>query len=145
MTVHSAVSIVSKLGIDGRLRVDLFSLLRFAGPLVITNTIQAILNLTDTWFIGRLSTDALAAMGAIYWLMFCFIMILGGVGLAVQSFVSQADGSGRRIRASQSVWNGLWASLVAIPLFILASKAGQPILALFNLDPKVEALALEYW
>ena len=145
MTVQSAVPIVSKLGNDGRLRVDLFALLRFAGPLVITNTIQAILNLTDTWFIGRLSTDALAAMGAIYWLMFCFIMILGGVGLAVQPFVSQADGSGRRNRASQSVWNGLWASLVSIPLFILASKAGQPILALFNLDPKVEALALEYW
>lgn len=129
----------------GRLRIDARAIWVIAAPLMVTNAIQAVLNLTDTWFIGRLSTDAVAAMGAIYWLMTCAILILGGVGLATQSFVSQADGAGRRIRASQSAWNGLWGSIAALPLFLLFALAGAPVLAPFGLDARVEELALAYW
>jgi MATE family multidrug resistance protein len=89
-----------------------------------TNAIQALLNLTDTWFIGHIST-AVAAISAIYWLLSCSILLFGGVGLAVQSFVSQADGAGRRARASQSLWNGLWASLASVPAFLLAAALGR--------------------
>ncbi len=92
----------SRQGHDGRPRVDHRALLRFAAPLMATNAIQAVLNLTDTWFIGRLSTDALAGMGAIYWIMTCVILVLGGVSFAVQTFVAQALGSRRRARASQA-------------------------------------------
>ena len=130
---------------QGRLRVDTRALAKIAAPLMVTNAIQALLNLTDTWFIGRLSTDAVAAMGAIYWLMSCAILVLGGVGLATQSFVSQADGAGRRARASQCLWNTMWASLAALPLFLIAAWAGGPILSLFNLDPAIRDLAEEYW
>ena len=130
---------------QGRLRVDTSALLKIAAPLMVTNAIQAALNLTDTWFIGRLSTDAVAAMGAIYWLMTFAILVLGGVGLATQSFVSQADGAGRRARASQCLWNTMWASLAALPLFLIAAWAGRPILAVFNLDESIRVLALEYW
>lgn len=129
----------------GRLRVDVGALLTIALPLMVTNAMQALLNLTDMWFIGRLSTDAVAAMGAIYWLMTCAILLLGGVGLATQSFVSQAEGSGRRARASQCFWNTVWASLAALPLFLLAAWAGGPLLAAFNLDPNIRGLAEEYW
>jgi MATE family multidrug resistance protein len=135
----------SRRDAKGRLRVDFRALWVIAAPLMVTNAIQAILNLTDTWFIGRLSTDAVAAMGAIYWLMTCAILILGGVGLATQSFASQADGAGRRIRASQAAWTGLWGSLVALPLFVLMAFAGRPLLAPFGLPANVEQLALAYW
>ncbi len=129
----------------GRLRVDWRALLALAAPLMVTNAIQAVLNLTDTWFIGRLSADAVAAMGAIYWLMTCVILVLGGVGLATQSFVSQADGAGRRARAAQSFWNAMWSSLIALPIFLLAAVGGGPLLAVFGLDPVVKSLAVEYW
>ncbi|MGC4111415.1 MAG: hypothetical protein QM747_13530 [Nocardioides sp.] len=52
----------------GKVHVDLPAILRLAAPLMATNAVQALLNLTDLWFIGRLSTDALAAMSAIYWI-----------------------------------------------------------------------------
>lgn len=130
---------------QGRLHVDLRALLVIAAPLMVTNAIQAVLNLTDTWFIGRLSTDAVAAMGSIYWLLTCAILVLGGVGLATQSFVSQADGAGRRARASQCLWNSIWGTIVALPLFLLAAAAGNPILRLFDIDPAIRQLAVEYW
>ncbi|HNR91170.1 MAG TPA: MATE family efflux transporter [Dokdonella sp.] len=110
-----------------------------------TNAIQAVLNLTDTWFIGRLSTHALAGMSAIYWVMTCLILVLGGVSFAVQTFVAQAIGSGRRARASQAAWSGLWASACTFPVFVLLAWLGPALLAPFNLEPAIERLAIEYW
>ena len=54
---------VARIGADGRRHIDLRALLHLAAPLMLTNAIQAALNLTDTWFIGRLSTEAVAAPG----------------------------------------------------------------------------------
>ncbi|MEZ5532474.1 MAG: MATE family efflux transporter [Steroidobacteraceae bacterium] len=129
----------------GRPQVDLHAIARFAAPLMATNAIQALLNLTDTWFIGRLSTDALAAMSAIYWVMSCAILILGGAGFAVQTFVAQAHGSRRGARASQAAWAGMWTSLATWSVFALLAWAGPALIAPFHLAPRIEALALEYW
>lgn len=134
-----------RVGNDGRRRVSLVAVLRLAAPLMATNVVQAALNLTDTWFLGRLSTAAVAAMSAIYWLMTCAILVLGGVGLAVQTFVSQASGSGRRARASQAAWNAIWASLAVLPLFVSLAWAGPLLLRPFALEPQIESLALDYW
>ena len=129
----------------GRPHVDIWAIVRLAAPLMATNAVQALLNLTDLWFIGRLSTDAVAAMGAIYWIMSCAILLFGGVGLAVQTFVAQAHGSRRGARASRALWNAIWASLALIPVFMALAFSGPLLLQPFGLDPHVEALALEYW
>ena len=129
----------------GKAHVDLRTVARLAAPLMATNAVQALLNLTDLWFIGRLSTDAVAAMGAIYWIMSCAILLFGGVGLAVQTFVAQAYGSRRGARASRALWNALWASLALIPVFLTLSYVGPWLLHPFGLEPQVEQLALEYW
>ena len=130
---------------QGVAHVNLRAILRLAGPLMATNAVQALLNLTDLWFIGRLSTDAVAAMGAIYWIMSCAILLFGGVGLAVQTFVAQAHGSRRGAYAARALWNAIWASLALIPVFLALAFAGPLLLHPFGLEPHVEALALEYW
>jgi MATE family multidrug resistance protein len=130
---------------DGKPHVDLRAILRLAAPLMATNAVQALLNLTDLWFIGRLSTDALAAMSAIYWIVSCAILLFGGVGLAVQTFVAQAFGSRRKARASRALWNALWASLAMVPAFLALAWAGPALLHSFGLESQVERLALEYW
>jgi MATE family multidrug resistance protein len=134
-----------RLDTAGKSHVDLKEILKLAAPLMATNAVQALLNLTDLWFIGRLSTDAVAAMGAIYWILTCAILLFGGVGLAVQTFVSQAYGSRRRARASRALWNALWASLALIPLFLALAFAGPLLLHPFGLPAHIEALALDYW
>jgi len=129
----------------GRTHVDLRAIVRLAAPLMATNAVQALLNLTDLWFIGRLSTDAVAAMGAIYWILTCAVLLFGGVGLAVQTFVAQAFGGRRYAHASRALWNALWATLALAPLFLALAFAGRWLLHPFGLDPRIEALALEYW
>ena len=134
-----------RIDASGRARVDYRAVWLLAGPLIANSGIQSILNLTDTWFIGRLSASAIAAMGAIFWILLCVIFLLGGVGMAVQTFAAQANGGGRRRRASQAVWSGVYASLLATPLFVGIGFLGAPLLGLLHLDAEVQRLALAYW
>jgi MATE family multidrug resistance protein len=114
-------------------------------PLVLNSTVQAALNLTDTWFIGRLSTAATAAIAAVHWLALLAIFLIGGVAMGVQTLAAQAYGAGRFRRATRTVWLGLWASLLSIPAFALAVAFGPAMIRAFGLAPDVEGLAVEYW
>jgi MATE family multidrug resistance protein len=129
----------------GRAHVDYGAVWRLAGPLMVNSGIQAVLNLTDTWFISRLSTTATAAIGAIYWAMLCVIILLGGVGMATQTFAAQAYGARCFARAAQSAWSGLYAALALTPAFVAAGFLGAPFLHLLHLTPEVERLALDFW
>ena len=129
----------------GRAHVDFREIWRLAAPLMANSSIQAILNLTDTWFISRLSTTATAAVGAIYWAMLCILVLLGGVGMASQTFAAQFFGAGRYRRAAHATWSGLYAAIAMTPLFVAAAFAGKPLLALLGLSPELQHLALEFW
>ena len=129
----------------GRTHVDYRAIWLLAGPLMANSAVQSVLNLTDTWFVSRLSTTATAAMSAIYWVVLCAIILLGGVGMAVQTFAAQAHGAGRYTRASQAAWSGVYASLVSVPLFVAIGYGGPPLLHALKLDPEVQRLALAYW
>ena len=49
---------LARVRIDMPNGMDAAAVLRLAAPLMMTNAIQAVLNLTDTWFVGRISTTA---------------------------------------------------------------------------------------
>src|SRR5712692_9926092 len=102
----------------GQRSVDLRAVVALAIPLFINSSIQALLNLTDTWFIGRLSTDATAAVGASYWFLIVAILLFGGAGLAVQTLASQAYGAGDNRAAARAVWAGIWGMLLVAPAFV---------------------------
>ncbi len=130
---------------DGRARIDYRAITALAVPLMVNSSLQAVISLTDTWFVGHISTTAMAGMAAIFWLVFFFVMLLGGVGLAVQTFVAQAEGSRRRWRASHSTWVALWGSVLILPAFAALAWFGDSVLAPFGLDTGVQAHALDYW
>ena len=129
----------------GRLKVDIRAILALALPLFLNSSIQAVLNLTDTWFIGRISSTAVAAIAAIHWLILGFLLLFGGVGMAVQTFAAQSYGAGRYRRAGAAAWSGIWASLLMVPVFILLAWLGPHVLVRLGLDPEVSSLAIEYW
>jgi multidrug resistance protein, MATE family len=130
---------------DGRVRIDYRAIAGLAFPLMVNSSLQAVINLTDTWFVGHISTTAMAGMAAIFWMIFFFVMLVGGIGLGVQTFVAQYEGSGRRWRAGHATWVGLWGAVATFPLFLLLGWQGGALLQPFGLDPAVEAHALEFW
>jgi MATE family multidrug resistance protein len=130
---------------SGKLRLDYAAVGRLAFPFMLNSAVQAVLNATDTWFIGRLSPDATAAIGAVYWPVLVFVLLFGGVGLSVQTLVAQAFGGGRRVRAAQATWTAMWASLFTLPLFAVLALSGARLFAPFGIAPATLALALDYW
>ena len=129
----------------GRAHVDYQAVWVLAGPLMANSAVQAVLNLTDTWFISRLSTAATAAMAAVYWIVLGVVITLGGIGMATQTLAAQAFGAGRHARASQAAWSGLYAAAASIPIFIAVGFVGPPIFKAMHLDPEVRRLALAFW
>jgi len=125
--------------------VDYRAVFALAAPLFLNSGVQAILNLTDTWFLGRISTAAMAGVGAVYWFVIVFVLLLGGVSMAVQTLVAQAHGAGARGEAAEAAWAGLWTALLMVPLFALVALAGAPLLSPFPLAPDVRVAALEFW
>src|SRR5260370_41524320 len=129
----------------GRAHGDQRGVLGLALPLMANSAVQIVLNLTDMWFMGRISTKALAAVGAVQWLVIVVVLVLGGAGTAVQTLVAQNFGARRYRRAGQAVWTALWAMACAAPLFVLVGAARHLILAPFGFDPQVEQLASAFW
>ena len=129
----------------GKRHVDYRAVVVLAGPLFVNSALQAVLSLTDTWFIGRLSVDAVAAMGATFFLVLVFILLFGGVGIGVQALAAQNYGAQRNAEAAKAVWTGLYVTLLVVPLFVAVALMGHTLLAPFHLAPNIERLALEYW
>jgi multidrug resistance protein, MATE family len=133
------------LSSSGRPRLDYLAVAALAFPFMLNSAVQAVLNATDTWFIGRLSPAATAGVGAVYWPILVCVLLFGGVGLSVQTVVAQAYGGHRYTRAAQATWTALWASLFTLPLFLWLSIAGSWIFAPFHIPAETLRLALEYW
>lgn len=133
------------LSSSGRPRLDYFAVAALALPFMLNSAVQAVLNATDTWFIGRVSPDATAAIGAVYWPVLVFVLLFGGVGLSVQTLVAQAFGARRFARASQIAWTALWASLFTTPLFFLLAMSGTHMFGPFGIAAHTLNMSLAYW
>jgi MATE family multidrug resistance protein len=133
------------LGAGGRLRLDYWAVSALAFPFMLNSAVQAVLNATDTWFIGRLSPTATSAIGAVYWPILVCLLLFGGIGLSVQTLVAQAYGGRRYARASQAAWTAMWASLFTVPIFALLALSGAWIFSPFGIPHSTLTLALEYW
>ena len=129
----------------GIVQVDQRAILALALPLIANSAAQLVLNLTDVWFVGRISTRALAAVGAVHWLAMVVMLVLSGIGMAVQTVVAQAHGARRQARAAQAVWLALWGLLLATPMFLLAGLSIRTLLAPFSLPADMVDLAAAFW
>ncbi len=145
MDEHAKLLPGIRLSSSGRPRLDYLAVAALAFPFMVNSAVQAVLNATDTWFIGRLSPAATSAIGAVYWPILVCVILFGGIGLSVQTSVAQAYGARRYTRASQPTWTALWASLFTTPLFVLLSLTGQWIFAPFDIPQDTLQLALQYW
>lgn len=108
-----------------------------AGPLVLQNLSQTLLGVVDTFFVSRVSTEALASVGLSSVMFFAVLMLFRGTANSTVVFVGRAYGANQSQRIGAVVWRGLnmtlWLSTLvfALPflfgeLMALAAPADSP-------------------
>lgn len=91
-----------------------------AGPLIFQNLSQTLLGVIDTYFVSRLSTEALAAVGLASVMFFAVVMLFRGTANSTVVFVGRAHGEGNNEKIGAAVWRSLtmigWLSLLVFAL-----------------------------
>lgn len=120
-------------------------MLGMAAPMVAGTFAMTAFNLADTWFVSRLGTRALAAMG----FTFPVVMVLGCTGMALgtgaTAIVSQALGERDHVRASRVSTDCLvLAFLVIGGLGLLGYSVMDPLFRAMKASPDVLPLIRSY-
>ncbi len=102
-------------------------------------------NLVDTWFVSKLGTDELAAMGFI----FPVVMIVGavaiGLGIGASALVSRAIGEGNREKMRRLTTDALLLSLLVVLIFVVTGFLTiQPVFKLLGASPNILKLIRIY-
>lgn len=121
-------------------RLDLTSghitqtLIKLASPIMATSLVQMLYNITDQFWLGRYSTEAVAGSGVVGFLLW------GGVAFSMISSVGTGVNLARSVgekdfkKARNYVSNGIFLSSICAIIFIIISLIFiEPFLNLFNL------------
>jgi len=116
-----------------------------AAPLVFGMSLHTAFNVIDTFFIGMLGSEHLAAISITFPVVFIFIAIASGLAIGSTALVSQAIGSGNRKKASNlashSIIIGAAAGIaVAVTGFFFA----PPLFSFMGVSGETLAMTIEY-
>ncbi|WP_412060626.1 MATE family efflux transporter [Rubrivirga sp. IMCC45206] len=115
-----------------------------AVPIVLVQLAQMSMGFVDVVMVGRLGTEALAAIVLGSTTFFTLSLICVGVLVAVQPMVAQAVGAGDTDAAGRAARQGLWLSLILGVPFTLALGYAEPILLATGQAPETAGLAADY-
>jgi putative MATE family efflux protein len=101
------------------------TLLRLAAPNVLVMVVQASVGLIETYFVGKLGTDALAGVALVFpALMLMQMMSAGAMGGGISSAIARALGAGRRADANALALHALAIGAIFGLAFTLSVLAG---------------------
>ena len=118
---------------------------RFAAPFMLTAAVQMAYGLTDMMWIGRLDSNAVAAVGIIGFLTWIgdAVAIIARTGMGV--LVAQSYGEGDRRRTIAVMNEGFRISLFYAALYVALTQATlSAFIAFYRLGPEVSGYASDY-
>jgi putative MATE family efflux protein len=111
-----------------------------AWPIIVTELLQVAYNLADTFWLGRYSTDALAAISLAFPLIFLFISVGGGFTVAGSTLVAQYTGAKSEGSAGTVAGQTLsFITLIAATVGVLGYLLTGPMLAVLPSSPATGA------
>ena len=128
---------------EGRIFTSLFSL---AVPIILANVLQSAYQLIDTFWLGRLGANAVAAVSISFPLLFLVLSLGSGLTLAGTVLVSQAFGAedNKRVdfNSSQTISLIFFISLL---LSIISYYAAGPLMRLIGAGPEILDDSVSYF
>ena len=121
------------------------ALFTLAIPIVFANILQTAYQLVDTFWVGRLGAEAVAAVSLSFPIIFLIISLGGGLSIAGTILVSQYKGRGDLKQVDYVATQTLMMMiLVSILGSIIGYVVSGPILKLMGAEPEVLPLATSY-
>lgn len=121
------------------------TMLLLAWPVMVTAALQALYNLVDAFWLGRLGTAAVAAPGMAWPILFFFMSFAGGFQAAGATFVAQHFGAGDERGAEESAGQILaFLGLGSAVLALLGFSLAPIVLRLIGAPEEIYPLALTY-
>ncbi len=116
-------------------------LMSMALPMVISMLVNSLYNIVDSFFVARISEDAMTALSLVYPIQNLINAIAIGFGVGITAMISFFLGAGKRERANTAAVNGLFfagihgvimmvISILILPRFLGAYTADETVLAM---------------
>ncbi|KXS48954.1 putative efflux protein, MATE family [Halanaerobium congolense] len=120
-------------------------LFRLSAPAIVGMIIQAMYNIVDSIYVGRLSTDALSALSISFPVQMVLIAVGVGTGVGTSSLISRLLGQGDNCRANNVAEHVFF---IAIIYGIIGGLVGvffaEDIIKIFTDDPVLIDLGYQY-
>lgn len=120
------------------------TLLKLAGPIIISRASQTIVGLADALMVAHLGAAALASTATGGLNAYTVLILPMGITFIVSSFASQLFGKGDLAGARRYGWYGLLVALATLGLSLLAQPLIEPALSLLSYTDEVRALMAAY-
>ena len=113
-------------------------LFKLSVPSIIAMAIQALYNVVDSIYIGRLSTEALSALSLCFPIQMIIIGIAVGTGVGASSLISRLLGKGNKSRASNAAEHVIIITvLYGITVGLMGFFFSDRLLHMFTNDPQL--------
>jgi len=120
-------------------------LIKLSIPSIIAMFIQAMYNVVDSIYVGRLSKEALAGLSLAFPIQIVLISIAVGTGVGTSSYISRQLGRGNRKQASSAAKHVLVITLIYGLLFGISGLfISNSLIGLFSNNPLLIQLGTEY-
>lgn len=118
----------------------------FAVPAIVSMLITSIYNLVDTFFVGRLDTQSVAALGIVFSYMSIIQACAFFFGQGSGNFISRALGAKKGAEAESMASTGFFFAIIfAILLGGICAVFIKPVMVLFGATPTVMPYAVDYF
>ncbi len=94
-------------------------LMKLAVPMMISMLIQALYNVVDSYFVSRLSENALTAVGLAFPIQNLMIGIAVGTGIGINALLSRRLGEKNQKAVNDVAMNGVFLALLSMIVFIV--------------------------
>jgi len=116
---------------------ELVQMFRLSTPLILAELGWMAMGVVDTMFVGRVSPEAMGAVGLGTTVFYGFAVSAGGPLYGLDTFVSRSHGAGNREEHRRYFKTGLWLAALLIPIVMLSVWAFEPLLPWFGADPVI--------
>lgn len=121
------------------------SILAISIPIVLVNILQVMYNLTDTYWVGKLGSNAVASISIGFPILFLLISFANGLTVAGTVFVSQFKGKGDQKNINKfSAQTLIIVSLISIILSIIGYLLSNKMLTAIGADETILKDASSY-